>query len=142
MRFGFADGYHDAVSLRDRSRLVGPHRGLRAGAVLHTLEGIVRADSVASRFDDADRTLRRGNAWHDSYEAEQHVHHYGPERRAGVLVAGRIRQRLRQRVSRAGDLFPRVSCLGQGGRHCAVVGGTRQAGAMTSTACATDFQSG
>src|ERR671910_3411404 len=42
LRFGFADGYHDAVSLRDRSRWANPLEGLRAGAVLHRLEGIVR----------------------------------------------------------------------------------------------------
>ena len=43
LRFGFADGYHDAVSLRDRSSWADPVEGLRAGAALHTLEGIVRA---------------------------------------------------------------------------------------------------
>src|SRR3954469_21433053 len=41
LRFGFADGYHDAVSLRDRSAWASPEQGLRAGAMLHTLEGIV-----------------------------------------------------------------------------------------------------
>src|SRR5574338_1557247 len=43
MRFGYADGYHDAVSLRDQSRWADPIEGLRAGATLHTLEGIVQA---------------------------------------------------------------------------------------------------
>ena len=38
LRFGFADGYHDAVSLRDRSAWAGPLEGLRAGVVLHRLE--------------------------------------------------------------------------------------------------------
>lgn len=44
LRFGFADGYHDAVNLRARSDWTSPADGLRAGAMLHTLEGIVRAD--------------------------------------------------------------------------------------------------
>src|ERR671920_2039988 len=44
LRFGFADGYHDAVSLRDRSKWSNPLEGLRAGLVLHRLEGIVRAE--------------------------------------------------------------------------------------------------
>lgn len=35
LRFGFADGYHDAVSLRDRSKWASPEDGLRAGAMLH-----------------------------------------------------------------------------------------------------------
>src|SRR4029078_2016217 len=40
LRFGYADGYHDAVSLRDRSKWANPIDGLRAGVVLHRLEGI------------------------------------------------------------------------------------------------------
>jgi hypothetical protein len=51
LRFGYADGYHDAVSLRDRSKWVGALEGLRAGIVLHRLEGIVRAEVVALEHD-------------------------------------------------------------------------------------------
>src|SRR5207253_1497904 len=47
LRFGFADGYHDAVSLRDRSNWARPEEGLRTGAMLHTLEGIVRAKVIS-----------------------------------------------------------------------------------------------
>src|SRR6186997_2677828 len=41
LRFGYADGYHDAVSLRDRSKWTDPTEGLRAVVVLPRLEGIV-----------------------------------------------------------------------------------------------------
>src|SRR6186997_611092 len=44
LRFGFADGYHDAVNLRERSKWASPLEGLQSGALLHTLEGIVRVD--------------------------------------------------------------------------------------------------
>src|SRR5438094_115798 len=37
MRFGFADGYHDAVSLRDRSAAVSRIEALRTGTVVHSL---------------------------------------------------------------------------------------------------------
>ena len=58
MRFGFADGYHDAVSLRDRMKWTHPIEGIGTGAVLHRLEGIVRAvvDSISIRRED--RTFR------------------------------------------------------------------------------------
>ena len=45
IRFGFADGYHDAVNLRERSNWTDPLDGVRAGAMLQTLEGIVRAEA-------------------------------------------------------------------------------------------------
>ena len=45
LRFGFADGYHDAVSLRGRSSAVAdPVEAFRTGTVVHSLEGIVRVD--------------------------------------------------------------------------------------------------
>ncbi len=53
MRFGFADGYHDAVSLRDRAAWSNPLDGLRTGAVVHTLEGIVRSELTSVDFDPA-----------------------------------------------------------------------------------------
>ena len=52
LRFGFADGYHDAVSLRDRSNWASPEDGLRSGAMLHTLEGIVHADVIRIEHDE------------------------------------------------------------------------------------------
>src|ERR687889_2580225 len=51
LRFGYADGYHDAVSLRDRSHWANPLEGLRAGVILHRLEGIVRAEIVRLEYD-------------------------------------------------------------------------------------------
>ena len=77
LRFGFADGYHDAVNLRERSNWTDPLDGLRAGAMLHTLEGIVRADVRKIEHDDATGRFEEEVVWHDSYVAEQHVHHYG-----------------------------------------------------------------
>lgn len=75
LRFGFADGYHDAVNLRERSSWADPVEGLRAGATLHTLEGIVRAVPLRLEFDAASGKFDVEMEWHDSYEAEQHVFH-------------------------------------------------------------------
>ena len=77
LRFGFADGYHDAVGLRDRSNWASPLEGLRAGSVLHRLEGIVRAEIASVDYNETKGTLEATIVWHDSYVAEQHVHHYG-----------------------------------------------------------------
>src|SRR4051794_18048154 len=77
IRFGFADGYHDAVNLRERSAWANPLEGVRAGAMLQTLEGIVRADVRRLEFDASIGRFEEEVFWHDSYVAEQHVHHYG-----------------------------------------------------------------
>ncbi len=77
LRFGYADGYHDAVSLRDRSTWTNPLDGLRAGIVLHRIEGIVQSEIVTLEHDAAAGRFHEDVIWHDSYVAEQHVHHYG-----------------------------------------------------------------
>ena len=114
MRFGYADGYHDAVSLRDRSRWATPLDGLRAGAVLHRLEGIVRAeilkvehDAATGRFEEEVRLARlvRGRTARPSLRQE---------RRAGVLVSGGLCERVHERLPRAGSLLPGNEVRGTG----------------------------
>jgi DNA-binding NtrC family response regulator len=120
LRFGFADGYHDAVNMRGRSAWSDPLDGLRAGAVLHTLEGIVRVDVV--RLDDAGGHLHAEYAWRDSYEAQQHVHHYGVSGDAvcwslSGYASGYASACLGREV-----YFREEACLGQGAKRCRVIG--------------------
>jgi DNA-binding NtrC family response regulator len=122
MRFGFADGYHDAVNLRDRAVWRDPSEGLRTGAVVHTLEGIVRSEFTAVSFDADSGRFEAEARWHDSYEAEQHVHHYGPSAQpvcwslAGY-VSGYASACFEREI-----YFQETSCHGQGRTHCVVVG--------------------
>jgi DNA-binding NtrC family response regulator len=122
LRFGFADGYHDAVNLRGRSRWTSPLDGLRSGAILHTLAGIVRAD--VRHLDYAPSTGRFDEevAWHDSYEAEQHLHHYGKSQSpvCWSLVgysSGFVSACLGKEV-----YFRETRCMGQGAKHCVAIG--------------------
>jgi len=122
LRFGFADGYHDAVNLRERSSWADPIEGLRAGATLHTLEGIVRAVPLRLELDAASGRFDAEIEWHDSYEAEQHVFHYGTgtEPVCWTLigyVSGYASACLGKEV-----YFAETACLGQGAPHCKLVG--------------------
>ena len=120
LRFGYADGYHDAVNLRARSHWATPLEGLRAGAVLHTLEGIARVE--LARFDEGDSGLEAEYVWRDSYEVQQHVHHYGvsAEPLCWSLVgyaSGYASACLDDEV-----YFRETACAGQGAPRCRVVG--------------------
>ncbi|HKT79110.1 MAG TPA: sigma 54-interacting transcriptional regulator [Vicinamibacterales bacterium] len=122
LRFGFADGYHDAVSLRDRSHWSTPLDGLRAGAMLHTLEGIVRAEVRRIDHDESTGRFEEEVDWHDSYEAEQHVHHYGKSALpvCWSLVgysSGYASACLGKEI-----YFRETACFGQGARNCSAVG--------------------
>src|SRR4051812_7264941 len=122
LRFGYADGYHDAVSLRDRSKWSTPLDGLRAGVVLHRLEGIVRAEIVEVEHDAKTGRFYEKALWHDSYVAEQHVHHYG---KTNVPVCWSLVGYASGYASACFGheiYFRERECLAQGGSMCAVVG--------------------
>jgi DNA-binding NtrC family response regulator len=139
MRFGYADGYHDAVNLRERFKWRDPLEGLGAGAILHTLEGIVRSEVIRLERSGADG-FDAEFAWHDSYEAEQHVHHYG-ESEAPVCwslagyASGYTSACLGQEV-----YFRESACAGQGARRCTIIGRDAAAWGDDLPALRADFQ--
>src|SRR5688572_5267527 len=122
LRFGYADGYHDAVSLRERSQWTDPIDGLRAGITLHRLEGIVRADIVTVNFDAESGRFEEELAFRDSYVAEQHVYHYGTADApmcwslAGY-VSGYASACLGREV-----YFRETECTAQGAERCVLIG--------------------
>jgi DNA-binding NtrC family response regulator len=122
LRFGYADGYHDAVSLRDRSKWANPIDGLRAGVVLHRLEGIVRAEVVKIDHDATSGRFEEAVVWHESYVAEQHVLHYGHGADAVCwsltgYTSGYVSACLGQEI-----YFRENQCLAQGSATCSGVG--------------------
>jgi DNA-binding NtrC family response regulator len=140
LRFGFADGYHDAVNLRARSSWSSPVDGLHAGAMLHTLEGIVRAAVRRVEYDDETGRFEEEVRWHDSYEAEQHVHHYGksPAPVCWSLVgysSGFVSACLGKEI-----YFREISCAGQGERHCSAIGRDVKSWGAEAESIRADFQ--
>ncbi len=122
LRFGYADGYHDAVGLRDRSNWATPLEGLRAGAVLHRLEGIVRTEIASVDHDERTGTLAATIEWQDSYVAEQQVHHYGKTTSPVCwslvgYASGYASACFGQEI-----YFRETACRAQGAAHCSVIG--------------------
>ncbi|HJR60459.1 MAG TPA: sigma-54-dependent Fis family transcriptional regulator [Vicinamibacterales bacterium] len=142
LRFGFADGYHDAVSLRDRSKWSNPLEGLHAGIVLHRLEGIVRAEIIALEHDAAAGRFHEDVIWHDSYVAEQHVHHYGKTSTPVCwslvgYASGYASACLGQEI-----YFRERECIAQGLTRCTVVGKDAESWGDELEALRADFQGG
>ena len=122
MRFGYADGYQDAVSLRDGSSQKDPIEHFKAGPALHTLEGIVRATLRTVDYDPEKGRFEAEADWFNSYEGEQHVHLCGKSERPVCwslvgYASGYTSACLGREV-----YFRELQCIGQGAGHCAVIG--------------------
>jgi len=122
LRFGYADGYHDAVNLRDRSSWANPLDGLRAGAALHTLEGIARVVVVSVDYDAASGRFDSEVEWHDSYVAEQHVQHYGKSEGPACWSLAGYASGYASACLGSEVYFQETACLSQGEGHCSVTG--------------------
>ena len=142
LRFGFADGYHDAVNLRARSNWADPVEGLRAGAVLHTLEGIVRADVRRVDYDHATGRFEEEVRWHDSYEAEQHVHHYGKSSGAVCWSLVGYSSGFASACLEREIYFREAGCAAQGQRHCSAIGRDADSWGAERESIRADFQAG
>jgi DNA-binding NtrC family response regulator len=142
LRFGYADGYHDAVSLRGRPNWPDGLEGLRAGIVLQRLEGITRAEIVQLEHDAESGRFHEEKLWHDSYIAEQHLDHYGKSSTPVCwslvgYASGYTSACLGQEI-----YFQEHECLAQGAARCTVVGKNAESWGDQLEAFRDDFHSG
>jgi DNA-binding NtrC family response regulator len=122
LRFGYADGYHDAISLRAQLRWRDPAEGFRAGLELLILEGLVHAKIGRVQHDAAAQRFHAEISWVSCYEAEQHVHHYGRSETPVCwsllgYISGYASACVGQEV-----YFQERTCTGCGQPRCALVG--------------------
>ncbi len=140
LRFGFADGYHDAVNLREQSGWAAPLDGIRAGATLHSLEGIVRSDVRRMEYDEETGRVGLDVTWHDSYEAEQHLHHYGKTASSVCWSLVGYASGFASACMGKEVYFQETECAGQGSGHCTVVGRDAESWGAEIDAIRADFQ--
>jgi len=122
LRFGYADGYHDAVSLRDQLGWNDALDGVKVGLKLHTLEGIVHAEAERLEYDPSSGAFEGLLRWTESYEAEQHLYHHGRSPRPVCwTLVGYISGFASVCLGR--DVyFSESHCSGQGAPSCTLIG--------------------
>jgi DNA-binding NtrC family response regulator len=140
IRFGFADGYHDAVNLRERSKWTNPMDGLRAGATLQTLEGIVRVEVRRVDHDASTGRFEEEVFWHDSYVAEQHMHHYGKASSPVCWSLVGYASGFASACLGKEIYFREMSCVGQGAKHCVAIGRDAESWGADLDMIRADFQ--
>jgi transcriptional regulator with PAS, ATPase and Fis domain len=108
--------------------------------MLQTLEGIVRVDVRKTDYDAVTGRFEEQVVWHDSYVAEQHVHHYGKTESPVCwslvgYASGFASACLGKEV-----YFRETSCAAQGGKHCVAIGRDAESWGADLDAIRADFQ--
>ncbi len=81
-RVGLQAGRNDARRIKLRYPWPSDEEWLRAGPRLHFLEGLVKVQVGRLEVNRSDGRFFMTGEWQDSYEAEQHLKHYGQGTRA------------------------------------------------------------
>lgn len=81
-QFGYRCGYGDYAALNKDFEWDSEVDRMGAGPVMHTWEGIVRADPTFLEFDRSRGHFHMKGTWKNSYEAEIHLQQFGPSQEA------------------------------------------------------------
>ena len=139
LRFGFADGYHDAVNLRERGKWTQPLDGVRESAMLQTLEGIVRVQ-IRRLEHDATGRFEEEVVWHASYVAEQHLLHFGKSPSPVCWSLAGYSSGFVSACMGTEIYFRETECIAQGAEQCSAIGRTAEAWGHDLDVIRADFQ--
>ena len=120
-QFGFAHGWRMAEAMRAEFEWESEEDWRQAGTRIHTLEGLFRVESGST-----DPTSKEGSMLVASYEAEQHLLHFG---RADSPMCWTICGLISGYISRTAgkEIFVLEDrCVGKGDAACHLLGRTRE----------------
>jgi transcriptional regulator with PAS, ATPase and Fis domain len=122
MRFGYARGYRNALTMRQWYDWDSEEDLWRAGARLHTLEGSVKVNPLRAEIDKESGVYEVEAEWINSYEAEQHLKYFGQsENPVCWTLLGYASGYASAALGR--DMFYiERECVGRGDPHCLVIG--------------------
>ncbi|WAH35713.1 XylR N-terminal domain-containing protein [Alicyclobacillus dauci] len=118
LRYGWKCGENYARTFKDMMPSHSDMDWLHAGPEIHRITGDVLVKTEKLNFDPVTRDYYAEGYWYHSYEAEQHLKHYGHYHEAVCFTllgyaGGYVSQHLGRRV-----LFHEIECVGKGDAHC------------------------
>jgi PAS domain S-box-containing protein len=118
MRFGYTQGYRDAEILGENFEWATDTDWLAAGLTLHMLEGIVHVEPQKISFDRETGDFCMQGIWRNSYEAEEHLKHYGLAKQAVCWTLIGYASGYATRFFGRELLAFETQCMGKGDEYC------------------------
>ena len=121
-RFGYFWGQSDAAAMGRVFQWENKEEWLRAGAQLHTLQGIAKSVIRNLELDDAHGRLRLEVVWHDSAEADEHLLAFGQSDAPSCWILCGYASGYASYCLKAQIFFVEQKCVAHGDRVCVALG--------------------
>lgn len=124
IRYGWSCGFEAAMSIKEQFDWDNEMEWIYAGPTMHTLEGFVSAKADVIEIDRQQGNWLLSGTWTNSFEAEQHVLHFGHHNEpvCWMLVGyagGYGSAYLGKKV-----IYKETACVGKGDKNCSFIGKT------------------
>lgn len=118
LQFGYQSGHADLHQLKVAYDFDTEQDLLSAGPVIHTYEGIVKAEPTELRYDRETGEFHFTGVWHNSYEAEQHLAYNEPADEPVCWTLAGYASGYATAFFGSPLLAMEPVCVGQGDDHC------------------------
>lgn len=124
IRYGWSCGFEAAMSIKEQFQWDNDLEWIYAGPTMHTLEGFVAVKPSVFDINRQKGTWLLSGTWINSFEAEQHVLHFGQHHEpvCWMLVGyagGYGSAYLGKKV-----IYKELTCIGKGDENCSFIGKT------------------
>lgn len=124
VRFGYARGYRDALTMKEMFNWDTVEDWWKAGKRLHSIEGIVGVNPVRFNVDKEKGVFEVEAEWINSYEAEQHLKHVGRSDTPACWTLIGYAGGYSSAVFGDDVFYFETECIARGDERCYVVGKT------------------
>lgn len=121
-RYGWSCGYHDAEDKKKQYSDASDEFLIKQGALLHQLEGIVDVHIHNVEIDTTNQKFYLDGLWKHSYEAEQHVLHFGESNESTCWTSIGYAGGYASALLGYNIYYKEISCVGKGDESCRFIG--------------------
>ncbi|GAA0789127.1 sigma-54-dependent Fis family transcriptional regulator [Marinobacterium sediminicola] len=122
MRFGYHAGWKDAELVAKVRPNMSKEAAFFVGPQLHGIKGMVVAKPVTLQLDVDAGTFNGEFDWFDSYEADVHLHDFGPADEPICWTLIGYASGYTSFFMGRNIIFKETACAGMGADHCHIVG--------------------
>ncbi|KUO75151.1 MAG: hypothetical protein APF81_02490 [Desulfosporosinus sp. BRH_c37] len=124
IRYGWSCGFQAALRIKEQFQLDNDLEWTYAGPTIHTLEGFVHVNPDVIDIDRPAGTWSLKGIWTNSFEAEQHILHYGHHNEPVCWMLVGYAGGYRSACIGKKVIYKEEKCVGKGDKHCTFIGKT------------------